>query len=85
MLAGLKAQDLREILQNAIRHRLLREQNEIGMFQSKVSLLDPENILRRGYSITMRNGKAVTSEAQLSPGDEIETKLHRGNVRSIVK
>lgn len=45
---------------------------------------DPATVLRRGYSLTLKNGKAVRSAAQIAPGDELETRLHDGSVHSIV-
>lgn len=45
---------------------------------------DPIHTLKRGYSVTMYNGKPVTSEKQLTAGDEITTKLANGKVKSIV-
>lgn len=57
----------------------------IDHFEEKMQLLDPGNILRRGFSITLLNGKPVTDAAQLSEGAIIETKLFQGSVKSEVK
>ncbi len=57
----------------------------IDHFEEKMQLLDPGNILRRGFSITLLNGKPVTNAAQLSEGAVIETKLFQGSVKSVVK
>ena len=46
--------------------------------------MDPVNILKRGFSITMLNGKAVTSYAAVNEGDTITTVLVDGNVKSKV-
>ena len=46
--------------------------------------LHPENVLRRGYSITTKNGKAIISAAELVSGDELETRVWEGNIRSKV-
>ena len=50
-----------------------------------MQLLDPANILRRGFSITQHNGKPVTDASQLPAGSEIETTLYQGTVLSVVK
>ena len=50
-----------------------------------MQLLDPANILRRGFSITMLNGKPVTDAAQLPEGTVIETTLYEGSVKSVVQ
>ena len=46
---------------------------------------DPQLLLSRGYSITLRNGRAIRDPEQLKAGDEIETKVEKGIFKSIVK
>jgi exodeoxyribonuclease VII large subunit len=41
--------------------------------------------LKRGYSITLHKGKAVRDPNQLQGGDEIETRLQKGTIHSVVK
>lgn len=51
----------------------------------QVSLLkDPINILKMGYSITLKDGKPVKSVGQIDAGDLITTKLTDGQVQSII-
>lgn len=50
-----------------------------------VRLLSPQNTLNRGYSITRRHGKAITSAEDLSTGDIIETIFADGRVESAVR
>ena len=45
----------------------------------------PEHLLKKGYSITMLNGKAVTDASTLKKGDRIVTMLHRGKIESEIK
>lgn len=45
-------------------------------------VLNPENTLRRGYSITRVDGHAVTSADQVPDGAEIETRLLQGSIIS---
>lgn len=49
-----------------------------------VEALSPLNTLRRGYSVTRLNGKAVTSASQISPGAKITTILFDGKLESEV-
>jgi exodeoxyribonuclease VII large subunit len=51
---------------------------------AKLNLLKPENILKRGYSITLLNGKPLISADKLKPGNRITTQLYRGTVESEV-
>ena len=65
------------ILSNA-RHRL-------ELIELKLQSHDPQLQLKRGFSITLHNGRVVHDPTQLKEGDEIETRVEKGTVRSIVK
>ena len=65
--------------------RLMAEHHRLQLFEEKVKSLDPALLLKRGYSITLHNGKAVRSPQQLQSGDEIETRLEKGTIKSIIK
>ena len=65
---------------------LLTEHDKIKLSENTIRLLNPENILKRGYSLTLKNGKAVKSSSELKLNDEIETLFSKGKVKSkIVK
>ena len=64
--------------------RLMAEQHRLQLIEEKTKSLDPALLLKRGYSITLHNGKAVRSPQQLQSGDEIETRLANGTLRSVV-
>ena len=51
----------------------------------QIDLLSPERVLKRGYSLTLKNGKAVADAAELAAGDEIVTHFASGKSISIVK
>ena len=57
----------------------------LNALDEKLQLLDPQYILKRGYSITYLNGKPLTDNIGLQPGDEIQTRLYHGNIYSEVK
>lgn len=65
--------------------RLLRERMLLEAMEEKVSILSPQNTLKRGYSLTLKDGKAVTKVQDLSQGDVITTLLADGTVKSIVE
>lgn len=68
-----------------VKHRVTIAEQKIWLFTNTVKHLDPVNVLKRGYSITLFNGKAVKSASILAPGDIVETKVCEGNITSIVK
>ena len=57
----------------------------IAQTELKLQGFDPQLLLSRGYSITLKDGKAVRDATQLKPGDEIETRVEHGTIRSVVK
>ena len=65
--------------------RLMAELHRLQLIEEKTKSLDPALLLKRGYSITLHNGKAVRSPQQLQSGDEIETRLEKGTIKSIIK
>ena len=72
-------------LMPVIERRLLRERHQLDMLNEKLEVLNPELLLRRGYSITLSGGKVVKDASILKSGDELETRLSKGTVRSVVK
>ena len=50
----------------------------LSHFSDKLQLLSPANILKRGFSITRHNGKAVTAADKLHAGDTVETTFWEG-------
>ena len=65
--------------------RLMAEKHRLQLIEEKVKSLDPALLLSRGYSITMKDGKVVRDPQTLRHGDEIETRLEKGTIKSIVK
>ena len=65
--------------------RLTTEHHRLELISEKLKALDPTLLLARGYSITLHNGKAVKDATTLHEGDEIETRLAKGSIRSMVK
>lgn len=65
--------------------RLMKEQHRLALLTQRAQALDPALLLKRGYSITLCNGKVVRAPEELHPGDELETRLAQGTVRSEVK
>ena len=67
---------LRMIADNMIR----RTGSRLDAIESVVKAISPENTLRRGYSITRINGKAVTDAASIPPGEIFTTTLLNGTI-----
>ena len=64
--------------------KLEQERHRLELLEQRVQAASPDVLLKRGYSLTLKDGKAVTDVAQLQAGDEVETRLARGTFRSKV-
>ncbi len=68
-----------------VRTALEREQHRLQLWEQRVDSLSPDKLLARGYSITLKDGHAVTDATTLSSGDRLVTRMAKGEVRSIVE
>lgn len=68
-----------------IERRFTSESHRLQLMDEKLKALDPTLLLARGYSITMHNGRAVKDASQLPPGAEIESRLAKGTIHSVIK
>lgn len=59
--------------------------NFLERYEEKVSLMNPLNILKRGYSITFKNRKVIKDTKNIGAGDIIETHLYIGKIKSKVE
>ncbi len=61
---------------------IVREQERIHFYENTARLIHPENVLKRGYTITTKDCKIVKSANQLNVNEEIETRFADGSVKS---
>ncbi len=69
---------------NLLNTKLIQCGNQIKTKELLIEAKNPMNILKKGYTYTKVNGKAVSSASQLAPGMEITTVFHDGETISIV-
>ena len=76
---------LQQRVQPAVRGRLSSEHHRLDVLEHRARLLDPTLLLKRGYSITLHNGKAIHNANDLKIGDTITTLLEIGQIESKVE
>lgn len=65
--------------------KFLRNQyRALDQIEHYCAALHPENVLRRGFSLTTKNGKAVTAPSEVLTGDNLETQVRDGVIISKV-
>jgi len=73
---------LNEKLKNSSRNMLKKEKERLHLNKNAMRLLDPEKVLKRGYTLSMKEGKIVKSIKQLAVNDELETRFADGSATS---
>lgn len=69
----------------AIERRLTSHRHRLESLELQLQGFDPQLLLSRGYSITLFQGKTVRDPNMLKAGDEIETRVEKGTIRSIIE
>lgn len=65
---------------------ILKDQNhELKTLSGSINQLSPQNILKRGFSITRLNGKIIKDPSEVKAGDRITTEVYSGNIYSTVE
>ena len=80
-----RLQSLSNMLAMHTRQQLKNQSRNVQALESQLNILHPDNVLKRGYSITLHNGKPVTDASALKPGDTITTQLQKGSAESEIK
>ena len=75
---------LQQRLSTAIERIMTNQKHRLSQIELMLKSFDPQLLLSRGYSITLHNGRAVRDPQQLKAGDEIETRVEKGTIRSVV-
>ena len=64
----------------------LKEKNHIlQLKKEKLSGVNPKEVLKRGYTITVKNGKVIKDKNEVQSGEVLETHFYNGKIESIVK
>ena len=74
----------RKDLHRAVENMLTRQRHRLELLRQRITDASPEKQLARGYSITLKDGRAVKNATELHPGDRIETRLKEGKIISTV-
>jgi exodeoxyribonuclease VII large subunit len=76
----------KDLLAGQSEKMIFREKERIHFHDNTARLIHPENVLKRGYTITLKEGKIIKSAKQINLNEEIETRFSDGTVKSkIVK
>ena len=73
-------------LHEQARHRMKEFRHRLGTLEARLRLLGPEQVLSRGYSITLDDstGAVLRNAVDAPPGRRLRTRLQCGEVTSVV-
>lgn len=72
-------------LKIATQQLLTSNQKDLDLRTEQLRLISPETILKKGYTLTLRNNKPIKSMKSLKSGDQISTLFKDGKIQSIIK
>lgn len=65
---------------NGSKRQIEQAKQQLENTERLISASSPENILKRGYSVTLKNGKIVKSVQELKIGDQLSIWLGKGEI-----
>lgn len=72
-------------LQNRSTSRLAEGTRFIQLTEQFIKMASPDYVLKRGYSLALKDGKIIKHAADLDSGDKLVTRFADGDVKSIVE
>ena len=72
-------------IQNIANTRIAEESEKNSQIAAKLEELNPLSVLKRGYTVTEKDGKIISSSKGLKPDDELTVVFHDGKINTIVK
>ncbi|MDH6341321.1 exodeoxyribonuclease VII large subunit [Parabacteroides sp. PFB2-12] len=71
-------------LQNSLVHFGNEKRRHLELTEQFLKMVSPDYILRRGYSLTLKEGKIIKKAEDIQPGDRLTTRFTDGEVESTV-
>lgn len=72
-------------LKRYVQQLLKQNLSSLDTAEKHLRLISPDNVLKRGYTLTIKGDKVLKNFAELKVGDEITTVFKNGKIDSIVK
>ncbi len=63
-------------IKGSLLHFFERKESDLEQLEKTVNILNPSNVLKRGYSLTLLNGKILSAKNKPKKGDLIESKTN---------
>ena len=63
-------------IKGSLLHFFERKESDLEQLEKTINILNPSNVLQRGYSLTLLNGKILSTKNKPKKGDLIESKTN---------
>ena len=73
-----------EILPKTIHNAIEKQKNSLQQVEQSIKLMDPIQVLKRGYSISLIDGKSINKNTKIEKGTVILTKTFYNEIESEV-
>lgn len=71
-------------LRIGINNNFITQEKELESLEKYINILNPVNQLKRGYTITYKNGEIIKDKNELKKSDRITTHFYNGEIESII-
>jgi exodeoxyribonuclease VII large subunit len=71
-------------MQQSLQKQLADKTHFLKLTEQFIKMASPDYILKRGYSMTLKNGKIIKRATAFTTGDELTTRFTDGEVKSRV-
>lgn len=71
-------------LKHQIKQLLQIQHHFLDSREQYINMISPINILKRGYTLVLKNDRIITSIDDIEPGDDIQTRFRDGSITSTV-
>lgn len=72
-------------IRSAVENRCSREKQQLQLTEQFIRMASPDYVLKRGYSLALKDGRIVKSPAGLAPGDSLTVRWADGEAQTEIK
>ncbi|MDR1623642.1 MAG: exodeoxyribonuclease VII large subunit [Tannerellaceae bacterium] len=76
--------DSKNRLQQAVTKKVMDANRSMQLTEQYITMVSPEYIMKRGYSLTLKEGNIMKRAASFTTGDELTTRFVDGEIKSKV-
>jgi exodeoxyribonuclease VII large subunit len=81
----LRLQSASQQMRRAVGSLMMSQRHRLELLAQRLRDASPERLLKRGYTITVKDGRPVKSVEELKSGDTIVTRMKDGEVKSTIE